>query len=108
VSKEEFIDDESQEEEYINSDNDPEKVLIVPEDDYVISDNEEIVEFDEILEYVRAKITDLTKNDHMMEEKLLDALRSYSSICKNTSCELFRIVCGYKMGNTNRILTTRK
>ena len=77
--EEEFIDDESQEvieeEEYIDSENDPEKVLIVPKDDYVISDNEEIVEFDEIFEYVRAKITDLTNYDHMMEEKLLDALR---------------------------------
>ncbi|MCZ6581616.1 MAG: hypothetical protein O6761_00370 [Thaumarchaeota archaeon] len=76
---EEQYDDESQEvseeEEYIDSNNDPEKVLIVPEDDYVISDNEEIVEFDEIFEYVRAKITDLTKYDHMMEEKVLDALR---------------------------------
>ncbi len=71
MSEEEVI----EEEEYINSDNDPEKVLIVPEDDYVIRDNEEIAQFDEIFEYVRAKITDLTKYDHMMEEKLLDALR---------------------------------
>lgn len=78
MSEEEFIDDEAQEEEeeYINSDNDPEKVLIVPEDDYVISDNEEIVKFDEIFEFVRAKITDLTNHDHMMEEKVLDALRN--------------------------------
>jgi len=80
IVSEEYLDDESQEvieeEEYVTSDNDPQKVLIVPEDDYVISDNEEIVEFDEIFEYVRAKITDLTNYDHMMEEKLLDALRS--------------------------------
>lgn len=79
MSEEEFIDDEAQEvieeEEYIDSNNDPEKVLIVPEDDYVTSDNEEVVQFDEIFEYVRAKITDLTQHDHMMEEKVLDALR---------------------------------
>jgi len=75
---EEYLDDESQEveeEEYINSENDPTKVLIVPDDDYVISDNEEIVEFDEIFETVRAKITNLIKYDRMMEEKVLDALR---------------------------------
>lgn len=80
MSEEEFIDDEAQEvveeEEYIDSENDPEKVLIVPGDDYVTSDNEEIVGFDEVFEYVKAKITDLTNYDHMMEEKLLDALRS--------------------------------
>ncbi len=79
IMSEKEYDDESQEiieeEEYIHSDNDPQKVLIVPEDDYVIRDNEEIAQFDEIFEYVRAKITDLTKYDHMMEEKLLDALR---------------------------------
>ena len=75
MSEEEYDDEVIEEEEYIDSDNDPEKVLIVPEDDYVISDNEKIVEFDEIFEYVRAKITDLTKYDHMMEQKLLDALR---------------------------------
>ena len=79
MSKEEFIDDESQEviedDEYIDNDNDPEKVLIVPEDDYVISDNEEIVGFDEVFEHVKAKITDLTNYDKMMEDKLLDALR---------------------------------
>jgi len=74
MSEEEY-DEIIEEEEYVNSDNDPEKVLIVPEDDYVISDNEKITQFDEVFEYVRAKITDLTKYDHMMEEKLLDALR---------------------------------
>ena len=71
MSEEEVI----EEEEYINSDNDPEKVLIVPEDDYVTRDNEEIAQFDEVFEYVRAEIMDLSNYDHMMEEKLLDALR---------------------------------
>ena len=79
MSEEEFIDDEAQEvvedDEYIDSENDPQKVLIVPEDDYVISDNEEIVEFDEIFETVKTMITNLTNHDHMMEEKVLDALR---------------------------------
>lgn len=64
-----------EDEEYINSENDPEKVLIVPEDDYVISDNEEVIAFDEIFETVKTMLTDLTKYDHMMEEKVLDALR---------------------------------
>jgi len=79
VSEEEYIDDESQEvieeEEYITGENDPQKVLIVPDDDYVTSDNEEIVGFDEIFETVKSAITDLTKYDKMMEEKVLDALR---------------------------------
>ncbi len=70
MSEEEYVDDE-----YIDSENDPEKVLIVPNDDYVISDNEEIVEFDEVFETVRTKITNLTNYDHTMEEKVLDALR---------------------------------
>ena len=72
MSEEEVI----EEEEYINNDNDPEKVLIVPEDDYVTRDNEEIAQFDEVFEYVRAEIMDLSNYDHMMEEKLLDALRN--------------------------------
>jgi len=76
---EDYLDDEAQEvveeEVYINSENDPEKVSIVPEDDYVISDNEEVVEFDEVLETVRTKITNLSNYDHMMEEKVLEALR---------------------------------
>jgi hypothetical protein len=76
----EYLDDESQEviieeEEVITSENDPQKVLIVPEDDYVISDNEEVIAFDEIFETVKTMITDLAKYDHMMEEKVLDALR---------------------------------
>jgi len=65
-----------EDEECINSENDPEKVLIVPEDDYVISDNEEVIAFDEVFETVKTMITDLTKYDKMMEDKLLDALRS--------------------------------
>jgi len=82
MSEEKFIDDEAQEvfeeeeeEVYLNSENDPQKVLIVPEDDYVINDNEKVAGFDKVFEFVKAKITDLTKYDKMMEEKLLDALR---------------------------------
>ena len=73
--KEEYIEEEIIDDEYINSENDPEKVLIVPEDDCVISDNEEIVEFDEVFETVKTMITNLTNHDLMMEEKVLDALR---------------------------------
>ena len=74
--KEEYIEEEIiDDEEYINSENDPEKVLIVPEDDCVISDNEEIVEFDEVFETVKTMITNLTNHDYIMEEKVLDALR---------------------------------
>ena len=49
--------------------------MIVPDDDCVTSDNGEIVRFDEVFETVRAKITNLTNYDHMMEEKVLDSLK---------------------------------
>ena len=71
----EWFEDEEFDDEYINDENDPNKVSIVPDDDYVTSDNEEIIDFDETFEFVKAKITDLTNYDHMMEEKVLDALR---------------------------------
>ena len=72
----EWFEDEDFDDEYINDENDPEKVLIVPADDYVTSDNEEVVKFDEVFETVRCAITNLSKYDHMMEKKVLDALRS--------------------------------
>ncbi len=64
-----------EDEEVITSENDPAKVLIVPEDDYIISDNEEVIAFDEVFETVKSAITDLVKYDKMMEEKVLDVLR---------------------------------
>jgi hypothetical protein len=64
------------EEEYINKDNDPQKVLIVPEDDYVISDNEVKIEHEEVLASPHVTIPYLSKHDYDMEEAVLHSLRS--------------------------------
>ena len=68
--EEEFIDDE-----YIDSENDPQAVEEIRKEDYTIPDNEEVVEFDEVFETVKSQITNLSKYDHMMEKKVLNALR---------------------------------
>jgi hypothetical protein len=67
--EEDYIDDE-----YIESGNDPYAVEEIAEE-IAISDDDEIVDFDEVLDNVRCKIVDLSYYDHMMEEKVLDALR---------------------------------
>ena len=74
---EEYFDDEDQEfeDEYITDENDPQRVEKITKEDYTIPDNEETIAFDEIFETVRAKITNLTNYNHMMEEKILDHLR---------------------------------
>jgi len=64
-----------EDEEYITDENDPQAVEKITKEDYTIIENEEKIEFDEIFESVRAKITDLTNHDKMMEEKVLDSLR---------------------------------
>jgi len=64
----------SEEEEYINSENDPCSVEEI-NDDYVIIEEEEESDFDEIFETVRTKITNLTNYDQMMEKKVLDSLK---------------------------------
>jgi len=62
-------------EEYITDENDPQAVEKITKEDYTLIENEEKIDFDEVFESVRAKITDLTNHDHMMEEKVLDSLR---------------------------------
>ena len=70
MSEEEYV-----EEEYINEENDPEKVLIVPEDDYVTTDNETKIEHEDILASPKLSISYLKKHDFEREEAVLDSLR---------------------------------
>jgi len=69
--KEEYI----EEEEYIDNENDPCSVEEI-NDDYTIIETEVKVDFDEVFETVRTRLTDLTNYDQMMEKKVLDSLRS--------------------------------
>jgi len=62
-------------EEYIDNENDPQAVEKITKEEYTIPLDEEKVNFDEVFESVKTKITNLTNYDHMMEEKVLDALR---------------------------------
>lgn len=65
-----------EEDEYISFENDPEKVLIVPEDDYVTQDGEVKIEHEERLSTIKARSQfEMSKHDFEMEEKLLDSLR---------------------------------
>ncbi len=63
------------EEEYIDFENDPQAVEEITKDDYTIPLDDEKVDFDEVFETVKTKIINLSNYDHMMEEKVLDALR---------------------------------
>lgn len=69
-NEEEYPDDE-----YIDNENDPQAVEKITEEDYTTIYDDEKIEFDEIFEIVRAKITNLTNYDQMMEKKVLDSLR---------------------------------
>jgi len=77
----EYLDDESQEyieddDQYIDENNDPCGVVKITEENSVrVEDKEEVIEFDEIFETVKAEIVDFVEHDHMMEEKVVDALR---------------------------------
>jgi len=62
-------------EEYITNENDPQAVEKITKEDFTILDNDEKINFDEVFETVRTAITNLTNHDHMMEQKVLDALR---------------------------------
>ncbi len=62
-------------EEYIDNENDPQAVEKITKEEYTIPLDEEKVNFDEVFESVKTKITNLTNYDHMMEEKVLDSLR---------------------------------
>lgn len=64
------------EDEYIDKENDPEKVLLVPEDDYVTQDGETKIGDDPIVSTVESRSEfDMKRHDFEMEEKVLDALR---------------------------------
>jgi len=63
------------EEEYLNEENDPKSVLIVSEDDYVISDNEVKIEHEEVLASPHNSILYLSKHDFDREEAVLHSLR---------------------------------
>lgn len=71
VREEEYVDDE-----YVDSKNDPYHVEKVTQEDYVFFENEEIAQHEEILSspIVRSDVV-INRHDHLMEEKLLDALR---------------------------------
>lgn len=66
----------TEEEEYLTNENDPQKVLIVPEDDYVTTDNEEKIEHEEILASPQINILHLSKHDFEREEAVLHSLRN--------------------------------
>jgi hypothetical protein len=68
--EEDYTDDE-----YIDNENDPyyaDKVY----DETLVIEKEEIVGFDPVFESVRAKITDFTKHDQMMQKKFLEWLQN--------------------------------
>lgn len=67
--------EEYPQDEYIDNENDPQAVEKITEEDYTIPENDEKIEFDEIFETVRTKITNLANYDQMMEKTVLDALR---------------------------------
>ena len=74
VLSDEWFEDEEFE-EYITDENDPQAVEKITKEDYTIPEGDEKIDFDEVFETVKTKITNLTNYDHMMEEKVLDSLR---------------------------------
>jgi len=73
MSDEWFEDEEF--EEYIDNENDPLAVEKITKEDYTLPNDDTNIAFDEVFETVRTKLADLTNHDHMMNEKVLDALR---------------------------------
>ena len=71
-----MIEEIIEEEEYITEDNDPQKVIIVPGDDYVINDGEVKEEHEEILTSPKHTISNLSKHDFEREEAVLHSLRN--------------------------------
>ena len=74
-SEEENIDNEFIDDETIDEWNDPFAAKKIIEEDYDIVTDDKIVDFDEVFESVRCKVTDLTNYDRMMEKKVLDSLK---------------------------------
>lgn len=71
-----MIEEYIEEEKYITNENDPQKVVILPEDDYVTTDNEEKIEHEEILASPKTSSQfELSKRDFTQEEKVLESLR---------------------------------
>lgn len=70
IKEEEYVDDE-----YIDSKNDPSSVEKITKEDYTIPDDEEKIELDTVLENIKPRMGNLSNHDHIMEEKVLDALR---------------------------------
>ena len=68
--EEKYVDDE-----YINNENDPCSVEKITEEDYIVSDEEEKIELDIVLENIKPRMGNLSNHDHMMEKKILDSLR---------------------------------
>lgn len=69
--KEEYV----EEEKYIDNENDPFSVEKITEDETVIILDDAKMQFEKVFETVKSTITDFSTHDHMMEEKILDALR---------------------------------
>jgi len=75
IMSDEWFEDEEFDDEYINNTNDPQAVEKITKEEDVISLDDVKMDFEEVFETVKTKITDLSNYDHMMEEKVLDALR---------------------------------
>jgi len=64
------------EEEYITDENDPTRVEKITKEDYIISEKEETIEFDDIVQFVGGgNIVNLSNYDCIREKKVLDSLR---------------------------------
>ena len=69
MSEEEFVDDE-----YIDDENDPERIENITKDDEILVEEEETVGFEDVIQTVTIKNVNLTNYDKMMAEKVLDFL----------------------------------
>jgi len=69
-------DEENFDDEYIEEEDDPYNVKEITEENSISIKEEEVIEFDKVFETVKTQIVDFVEHDKMMEEKVLDALRS--------------------------------
>lgn len=70
MSEEEFVDDE-----YIDDENDPERIENITKDDDILAEEEETVGFEDVIQTVSPKNVNLTNYDKIMEKKVFDSLR---------------------------------
>ncbi len=70
MSEEEFTDDE-----YIDDENDSERIENITKDDDILAEEEDTVGFEEVIQTVSIKNVNLTNYDKMMEKKVFDSLR---------------------------------